>query len=61
MISIGVLEVISFTHGTVCPAELSHVAFNNKIVTVTPSGDFLIFDINRGRLGRFRTTRFSPP
>jgi hypothetical protein len=26
-------------------------AFSNKLVTASPSGNFLLFDINRGKLG----------
>lgn len=26
---------------------------DNKIVTATPSGNFMIFDVNRGKLGGF--------
>ena len=29
-------------------------AFNNKLVTASPSGNFSIFDLNRGRFGRFQ-------
>lgn len=38
--------------GSCATPELILTAFSNKIVTVSPSGNFLIFDVSRGRLGR---------
>lgn len=42
----GVWEV-SF----VAVAIADESAFETKIVTATPSGNFMVFDINRGKLG----------
>ena len=36
-------------------------AFASKLVTATPSGNFLIFDIGRGRLGRSSHARSIRP
>lgn len=50
MIWIGAQEVCSLA--LLAGLELISTAFNNKLVTATPSGGFLIFDVNKGRLDR---------
>jgi hypothetical protein len=30
------------------------IAFAHKLVTASPSGNFLLFDLNRGKLGKSR-------
>lgn len=49
MTLIGAQDV---SHMTMAQCQyLTLAAFSNKVVTASPSGNFLMFDVNRGKLG----------
>lgn len=51
MMSIGVLDVclLSLQTNGVIETEIS--VFASKVVTASPGGNFLLFDVSRGKLG----------
>jgi hypothetical protein len=54
----GVNDISWGTGGTSLWCESAYmIAFAHKLVTASPSGNFLLFDLNRGKLGK----SYSPP